>query len=67
MTNTLHSLLWFCFLLGPIPDGANVVVWVKDTEQIENASVESKRVKILVQTNEGVDIRPVVWFIISLE
>ena len=67
MTNTLHSLLWFCFLLGPIPNGADVVVQVKDIEQIENALVESKRVNILVQTNEGVDIRPVVWFIISLE
>lgn len=44
---------------GPIPDGADAVVQVEDTEQIENASVESKRVKILVQTNEGVDIRPV--------
>ncbi|KAK7824134.1 receptor protein kinase clavata1 [Quercus suber] len=43
----------------PIPDG-DVVVQVEDTEQIENTSVESKRVKILVQTNEGVDIRPVV-------
>uniref|UniRef100_A0A7N2KL67 MoaB/Mog domain-containing protein n=1 Tax=Quercus lobata TaxID=97700 RepID=A0A7N2KL67_QUELO len=43
----------------PIPDGADAVVQVEDTEQIENASVESKRVKILVQTNEGVDIRPV--------
>ncbi|KAM3741039.1 hypothetical protein ACB098_08G145500 [Castanea mollissima] len=44
---------------GPIPDGADAVVQVEDTEQIENALVESKRVKILVQTNEGVDIRPV--------
>uniref|UniRef100_A0A2N9J1U7 Molybdopterin biosynthesis protein CNX1 n=1 Tax=Fagus sylvatica TaxID=28930 RepID=A0A2N9J1U7_FAGSY len=44
---------------GPIPDGADAVVQVEDTEQIENGSVESKRVKILVQTSKGVDIRPV--------
>lgn len=44
---------------GPIPDGANAVVEVEDTELIENASVEPKRVRILVQTRQGVDIRPV--------
>ena len=48
------------FLLGPIPDDVDAVIQVEDTKQIENASIESKRVKILVQTNEGVDIRPVV-------
>ncbi|XP_059429475.1 molybdopterin biosynthesis protein CNX1-like isoform X3 [Corylus avellana] len=44
---------------GPIPDGADAVVQVEDTEQIENSSGESKWVKILVQTSKGVDIRPV--------
>lgn len=55
--------LTFCIafpLLGPIPDGADAVVQVEDTEGIENTSGESKRVKILVQTSKGVDIRPVV-------
>ncbi|KAF8379073.1 hypothetical protein HHK36_028500 [Tetracentron sinense] len=44
---------------GPIPDGADAVVQVEDTEQIKDASGESKRVRILVQTSQGVDIRPV--------
>ncbi|KAG9157300.1 hypothetical protein Leryth_004938 [Lithospermum erythrorhizon] len=46
---------------GPIPDGADAVVQVEDTETVENASSEVKRVRILKQVNQGVDIRPVVW------
>ncbi|CAK7329214.1 unnamed protein product [Dovyalis caffra] len=42
---------------GPIPDGADAVVQVEDTEKVEDPS--AKRVKILVQTRKGVDIRPV--------
>lgn len=41
---------------GPIPEGADAVVQVEDTEQILG---EPKRVKILVQASQGVDIRPV--------
>lgn len=44
---------------GPIPDGADAVVQVEDTQLVEGASSESKRVRILVKTNKGVDIRPV--------
>lgn len=44
---------------GPIPDGADAVVQVEDTEPVEGASSEPKRVRILVKTNKGVDIRPV--------
>ncbi|KAH9619317.1 hypothetical protein KSS87_004052 [Heliosperma pusillum] len=44
---------------GPIPDGADAVVQVEDTEQIKSESSESKRVRILVQTRPGADIRPV--------
>ncbi|KAL8201785.1 hypothetical protein R6Q57_010932 [Mikania cordata] len=44
---------------GPIPDGADAVVQVEDTEEIETASSEPKRVRILVKVNAGVDIRPV--------
>ncbi|KAK5830439.1 hypothetical protein PVK06_014233 [Gossypium arboreum] len=43
---------------GPIPDGADAVVQVEDTEQVK-ASSEAKHVKILVQTSKGVDIRQV--------
>ncbi|XWS52742.1 hypothetical protein CRYUN_Cryun11dG0098200 [Craigia yunnanensis] len=43
---------------GPIPDGADAVVQVEDTEQVKAPSVESKRVRILVQSSKGVDIRP---------
>ena len=48
------------FSLGPIPDGAGAVVQVEDTELLENAAAEPKRVRILKQINPGVDIRPVV-------
>ncbi|GKV28745.1 hypothetical protein SLEP1_g37757 [Rubroshorea leprosula] len=44
---------------GPIPDGADAVVQVEDTEQIKGPSAESKRVRILVQVSKGVEIRPV--------
>ncbi|XP_062016980.1 molybdopterin biosynthesis protein CNX1-like [Rosa rugosa] len=44
---------------GPIPDFADAVVQVEDTEQVHVHSHESKRVRILVQTSKGVDIRPV--------
>ncbi|KAG5566420.1 hypothetical protein RHGRI_002109 [Rhododendron griersonianum] len=44
---------------GPIPDGADAVVQVEDTEVIKGDSIEAKRVRILVQTSQGVDIRPV--------
>ncbi|KAL7202896.1 hypothetical protein ACSBR1_034367 [Camellia fascicularis] len=44
---------------GPIPDGADAVVQVEDTELIKSSSVEAKRVRILVQTTRGVDIRAV--------
>lgn len=39
---------------GPIPDGADAVVQVEDTEKIE-----SKRVNIKVKARKGADIRPV--------
>ncbi|XP_074294990.1 molybdopterin biosynthesis protein CNX1-like [Silene latifolia] len=44
---------------GPIPDGADAVIQVEDTEEIKSDSSESKRVRILVQTKPGADIRPV--------
>lgn len=44
---------------GPIPDGADAVVQVEDTEAIERASSELKQIRILVKTSKGVDIRPV--------
>ncbi|KAG5566413.1 hypothetical protein RHGRI_002104 [Rhododendron griersonianum] len=44
---------------GPIPEGADAVVQVEDTEVIKGDSIEAKRVRILVQTSQGVDIRPV--------
>lgn len=44
---------------GPIPDGADAVVQVEDTQLVETPPSEPKRVRILVKTNKGVDIRPV--------
>ncbi|KAL4193081.1 hypothetical protein AMTRI_Chr06g175130 [Amborella trichopoda] len=44
---------------GPVPDGADAVVQVEDTEQIEDTPDGLKRVRILVAANPGQDIRPV--------
>ncbi|XP_057441545.1 molybdopterin biosynthesis protein CNX1 isoform X2 [Lotus japonicus] len=44
---------------GPIPDGADAVVQVEDTEQVKTAPDEPMRVRILVKTTQGNDIRPV--------
>ncbi|KAL3518670.1 hypothetical protein ACH5RR_021259 [Cinchona calisaya] len=44
---------------GPIPDGADAVVQVEDSELLENAPAEPKKVRILKQINPGVDVRPV--------
>lgn len=53
-----QSILFY--YAGPVPDGADAVVQVEDTEQIETDPSQLKRVRILVQTRSGVDIRPVV-------
>ncbi|KAL5715482.1 hypothetical protein ACHQM5_017294 [Ranunculus cassubicifolius] len=44
---------------GPIPDGADAVVQVEDSEEISMPLGELKRVKILKQASQGLDIRPV--------
>ncbi|GJN01448.1 hypothetical protein PR202_ga18715 [Eleusine coracana subsp. coracana] len=44
---------------GPIPDGADAVVQVEDTEQVPAAADGSKRVRILARAAEGQDIRNV--------
>ncbi|KAG1330826.1 molybdopterin biosynthesis protein CNX1 [Cocos nucifera] len=44
---------------GPIPDGADSVVQVEDTEKVTDALDGSKRVKISVQVPPGHDIRNV--------
>ncbi|KAJ3681191.1 hypothetical protein LUZ60_015680 [Juncus effusus] len=44
---------------GPIPDGADAVVQVEDTEELLSDSDGSKRVKISVKVTEGFDIRNV--------
>ncbi|CAL0317576.1 unnamed protein product [Lupinus luteus] len=44
---------------GPIPDGADAVIQVENTEKVNTAPDEPKRVKILVETTKGSDIRPV--------
>ncbi|KAI4382195.1 hypothetical protein MLD38_008190 [Melastoma candidum] len=44
---------------GPIPDGADAVIQVEDTELVLDGSVDVKRVKIRVQVPQGADIRPV--------
>ena len=49
-----------CVGSGPIPDGADAVVQVEDTEKVNDGSDEFDRVRILVKTNQGNDIRPVV-------
>jgi gephyrin len=49
-----------CDFPGPIPDGADAVVQVEDTEKVNNGVDEFDRVRILVKTTQGNDIRPVV-------
>jgi hypothetical protein len=59
-----YCFLWYVSPLGPIPDGADAVVQVEDTKVIGDVSTESKRVKILIQTKKGTDIRRVVCFLL---
>ncbi|KAK1263847.1 Molybdopterin biosynthesis protein CNX1 [Acorus gramineus] len=44
---------------GPIPDGADAVVQVEDTEQVNDTSDGLRRVRILGRVSQGLDIRPV--------
>ncbi|OEL31921.1 Molybdopterin biosynthesis protein CNX1 [Dichanthelium oligosanthes] len=44
---------------GPIPDGADAVVQVEDTEKVPAGADGSKRVRILARAAEGQDIRNV--------
>ncbi|XP_049932527.1 molybdopterin biosynthesis protein CNX1 isoform X2 [Nymphaea colorata] len=44
---------------GPIPEGADSVVQVEDTELVADTSSVVKRVNILVAASQGQDIRPV--------
>lgn len=47
---------------GPVPEGADSVVQVEDTELVADTDRSStvKRVKITVAARQGQDIRPVV-------
>ncbi|GER31719.1 molybdopterin biosynthesis protein [Striga asiatica] len=44
---------------GPIPKGADAVVQVEDTVLLESAAGAPKRVRVLKQVAQGLDIRPV--------
>uniref|UniRef100_A0A1D1YDI4 Molybdopterin biosynthesis protein CNX1 n=1 Tax=Anthurium amnicola TaxID=1678845 RepID=A0A1D1YDI4_9ARAE len=44
---------------GPIPDAADAVVQVEDTEELDDQSDGLKCVKVLKRVTEGFDIRPV--------
>ncbi|GLJ08275.1 hypothetical protein SUGI_0085410 [Cryptomeria japonica] len=44
---------------GPVPDGADAVVQVENTQEIERSSEGMKRVRILTGVSKGHDIRPV--------
>lgn len=45
---------------GPIPNGADAVIQVEDTAEVESAAAGPKRVRVLKQVTQGLDIRPVV-------
>lgn len=45
---------------GPIPDGADAVVQVENTEKVADNEDGEKRVRILVRVSKGNDIRNVV-------
>ena len=51
---------------GPIPDGADAVVQVEDTEQVPVGADGAMRVRILARAAEGQDIRNVVCKVCSL-
>lgn len=54
-------MIGFFFLgSGPIPNGADAVVQIEDTVQVESAAAGQKRVRVLKQVTQGLDIRPVV-------
>lgn len=44
---------------GPIPNGADAVIQVEDTAEVESAAAGPKRVRVLKQVTQGLDIRPV--------
>ncbi|KAL6518700.1 calnexin Cnx1 [Orobanche hederae] len=44
---------------GPIPKGADAVVQIEDTVLLESAAIDPKRVRVLKQVAQGLDIRPV--------
>lgn len=58
--NDWKFILPFSFGSGPIPNGADAVVQVEDTVQVEIAGAVKKRVRVLKQVVQGLDIRPVV-------
>ncbi|KAL6527869.1 calnexin Cnx1 [Orobanche minor] len=43
---------------GPIPKGADAVVQIEDTVLLESAAIDPKRVRVLKQVTQGLDIRP---------
>ncbi|KAL1558303.1 calnexin Cnx1 [Salvia divinorum] len=44
---------------GPIPNGADAVIQVEDTVEVESAASGQKRIRVLKQVSQGLDIRPV--------
>lgn len=56
------DFLCFLFFLssGPIPNGADAVIQVEDTVEVESAASGQKRIRMLKQVLQGLDIRPVV-------
>lgn len=56
------SIYLFIYISGPIPDGADSVVQVEDTEKVTDTLDGSKRVNILVQVPPGLDIRNMVYY-----
>lgn len=47
-------------LSGPIPDGADAVVQIENTELVADTSDGVKHVRVLVRVPQGLDIRQVV-------
>ena len=59
---SFHCFLFIIFgsFSGPIPDGADAVVQIEDTEEVADISNGLRRVRILVGVSQGLDIRKVV-------
>ena len=63
LQNCYGLFLTTVFATGPVPEGADAVVQVEDTQVVEDgAGNVVKKIRVLKAVTKGHDIRPVVIF-----